>query len=97
MELHGSIEQNLEAALESIKRMSGRRVYRETLDHWTLVLKKAKGLRDRSGRGHTPRLDRLITEVDAHLAERDAAQVVGQCDSIAIAAELKQVRLAKSF
>ncbi len=42
MNLHGSLVENLEAALESTRRLRGQRVYSDTIQFWSDLLETAR-------------------------------------------------------
>jgi hypothetical protein len=42
MNLHGSLVENLEAALESTRRLRGQRVYADTIQFWSDLLETAR-------------------------------------------------------
>lgn len=42
MQLHGTVEANLIAAVNSAKRLRGQRVYAETVAHWTRLIEHAR-------------------------------------------------------
>jgi hypothetical protein len=70
MKLHGSLEDNLTAAVRSAKRLRGHHVHPDTLGYWGELLHYAR--RERTSRyaqeGHV--LGRLIIDLEAEIAER---------------------------
>ena len=69
MDLHGSIANNLTSALRSARRLRGHPVHADTLDHWTDLLKHARG--ELTGGSSEPILA-LILELEQEMAERTA-------------------------
>ena len=64
MQIHGSIRSNLIAAIASAKRLRGRPVHRETVDHWRRLLDYGRLVeRQRSGEAVADLLNELETEM----------------------------------
>lgn len=66
MELHGSIEQNLAAAVRSARRLKGHPIHADTIEHWTELLSQAR--RELDGNPRDPMKD-LILELENELAD----------------------------
>ena len=65
MELHGSIEQNLAAAVRSARRLKGHPIHADTIEHWTELLSQAR--RGLAGDPSDPIKD-LVVELENELA-----------------------------
>ena len=46
MELHGTLVENLQAAVQSAKRLQGQRVYPETLEFWSELVRLGRRRQD---------------------------------------------------
>ena len=46
MVLHGTLIDNLEAALKSARRYRGKSVYSDTINHWNALLEHSRGMLD---------------------------------------------------
>ncbi len=71
MQLHGSLVDNLESALQSARRHRGKPIYADTIGYWTNLLGFSRDCLD-----VTPNPDgarRLIASLEAELAERAGA------------------------
>ncbi len=69
MKLHGSIEDNLKAAVRSARRLRGHPVHADTLKHWSDLLHHAR--RElASGTGERPSMEPLVVELETELASR---------------------------
>lgn len=68
MELHGTIEVNLIAAINSSRRLKGHPVHGDTLNHWTDVLGEAR--RELSLDTTNTSLRDLIVQLEHELAEQ---------------------------
>jgi hypothetical protein len=70
MNLHGSLEENLRAAVRSARRLRGHHVHADTLKHWGDLLQFAR--RDRPPgypqQGHV--LGRLIVDLETEISKR---------------------------
>jgi hypothetical protein len=71
MELHGSITQNLQAAVESSRRLQGHPVHRDTLGFWSDLISEARVRRVR-GEQLDMEAKLAIAELEAVLAEQAA-------------------------
>ena len=70
MELHGSIQDNLKAAVRSARRFRGSQVHRDTLQHWSDLLDHA---RHQHVTGDNLRLiGRLIIDLESELEQRNS-------------------------
>jgi hypothetical protein len=68
MELHGTIETNLMAAINSSRRLKGHPVHAETISHWTAVLHEAR--RELSTDDTNTSLGNLVLELEHELADQ---------------------------
>ena len=70
MQLHGSLEGNLTAAVRSARRLRTHPVHADTLGYWEQLLRHARRERPPSypQRGHV--LGRLIIDLETEIAER---------------------------
>jgi hypothetical protein len=70
MEIHGTIEANLKAALASAQRLRGHPIYSDTLSHWQkLILEARRALRDEPVTD-AETLESQIVQLEHELAER---------------------------
>jgi hypothetical protein len=69
MKIHGSITQNLRAALESSRRLQGHSIHRDTVGFWSDLIMEARARRA-AGEHLDPDIDEAIAELEAVLAER---------------------------
>jgi hypothetical protein len=68
MELHGSITQNLQAAVESSRRLKGHPIHRDTLAFWSDLIREARARRS-LGEGTDDReVEEAIAELESVLA-----------------------------
>lgn len=70
MELHGTLEVNLGAAIRSARRLRGHPVHPDTISHWTDLLHQA---RRELGAGSGPSAEvvkQLLIDLETELAER---------------------------
>lgn len=70
MELHGTLEVNLGAAIRSARRLRGHPVHPDTISHWTDLLHQA---RRELGAGAGPSAEvvkQLLIDLETELAER---------------------------
>ena len=66
MRIEGSVRSNLLAAITSARRWRGRRVHKDTIDHWQRLLEYAK----RASRYHPGEgLGDVMAELEAELAQ----------------------------
>jgi hypothetical protein len=69
MQLHGSIRENLVAAVRSARRLRNHPVHADTLKHWDDLLHHAR--RDlAAGAGGEQSIEPLIAELQAEIASR---------------------------
>ena len=71
MELHGSLTENLRAALASARRLRGHRVHVDTLTYWRDLLSHARLERRHEDGPVDGVLDMLIAELQSEIAEHD--------------------------
>ncbi len=69
MDLHGSLAENLQAAVNSAKRHKDYPVHSETVRFWAELLQHARSLRA-AGRDEALAIDPLLAELDLAVAER---------------------------
>lgn len=74
MEIHGSIDKNLEMALASAKRLRGHMVHADTLQFWTDLLSVARQKRRHADAALGPILDDLIGSLERELADRHGSK-----------------------
>jgi hypothetical protein len=70
MNLHGSVSDNLRAAIRSAERLRGRAVHPDTLAFWQDLLRHARRADTHPGKGGQRALDDLIVELERLVAER---------------------------
>lgn len=70
MELEGTLNANLKAAVESAQRLRGRNVYRETLEYWEQLLALARHSKGRLGDAEAVVAEDLIATLDAEIMMR---------------------------
>jgi len=70
MEFDGTIEKNVISALRSAKRLRGRSVHADTIEHWKCILERAQSdlACDSSSDHETMR--QLVSDLEAELASR---------------------------
>ncbi len=68
MELHGSIAQNLQAAVESSRRLKGHPVHRDTLAFWSDLIREARARRSLGEGTHDREVEEAIAELESVLA-----------------------------
>jgi hypothetical protein len=68
MELHGSLTDNLSAALRSMRQLRGHPVHQDTIDYWYNLIAHAR----KTLRGAPPSSDaaKILSEVSLEFAER---------------------------
>ncbi|HEY5711718.1 MAG TPA: hypothetical protein VIT38_07470 [Allosphingosinicella sp.] len=71
MKLHGSVEDNLNAAVRSARRLRGQPIYPDTLCYWGELLDHARRDRPSEYPGENQLVGRLIIELEAEMAGRD--------------------------
>lgn len=69
MELHGTLANNLQAAVESARRHEGHPVHAETVKFWADLLQYARSLKA-EGREDGRAIEPLMAELDLAIAER---------------------------
>jgi hypothetical protein len=68
MELHGSLSENLSAALKSMRRLKGHPVHADTIDYWYSLVTHVRGM---VRKGHSsPEVKNLLAAVSLELAGR---------------------------
>ena len=67
MELHGTVEANLIAAIRSARRLRGHPVHPDTLAHWTEVLHEAR--REITSATCSSTITELVVELEIEVAE----------------------------
>ncbi|KRB78791.1 MULTISPECIES: hypothetical protein [unclassified Sphingomonas] len=70
MDLHGSITENLRAAIASATRLQGHPVYGETLTYWRELIHEVRRRRGALPDSDRPALDALFARLEAELAGR---------------------------
>jgi len=70
MDLHGSIEDNIIAAIRSARRLCGHPVYSETLNYWGELLHQARHDLAIGAAPEPATLEQLVLELESQLAER---------------------------
>jgi hypothetical protein len=68
MEIHGSLSENLGAALRSMRRLRGHSVHSDTIEYWYSLIAHARG-QVRSGRA-SAEAGKMLEVVTLELAER---------------------------
>ena len=76
MKLVGSLEDNLAAAVESVRRHRSHPVYRETVKYWSDLLQHARQLKSDEGE-NLQAIDALLVELDLAVQERRQSEKVG--------------------
>ena len=71
MDIHGSLANNLQAAIASARRYKGHPVHAETITFWSELLQHARILKA-EGNVEASTIDPLVAELDAAIAERRA-------------------------
>ena len=71
MKLHGSIIENLSAAVQSAKRLRGQPVYNETLQFWRDLLAQGRAEK-RANPVEQGTIQHLVAKLQSELSERDA-------------------------
>ena len=69
MEVHGSIEQNLKAAVESSRRLRGHPIHKDTLQFWSGLVAEARSRRAAGEVRDDPAVDEAIAELEIVLAD----------------------------
>jgi hypothetical protein len=72
MELHGSVAQNLQLAVESSRRLRGHPIHKDTLAFWAELIKEARVHRV-AGEADNANVDACIVELETVLSERASA------------------------
>ncbi len=75
MDLHGSLANNLQAAIASARRSKGHPVHADTFAFWSELLQHARLLKA-EGNEDVSTIDPLLAELDAAIAERRATWTV---------------------
>ena len=71
MRLHGSIQENLAAAVRSARRLRGHPVHADTLKHWDDLLHHARS-ELASGTGERQLIEPLVVELETEIAGRSS-------------------------
>lgn len=69
MELHGSIEANLVAAVRSARRLRGHPIHADTLQHWTDLLHQARRQLAAGQACPAETLKQLVADLETELAD----------------------------
>jgi len=72
MKLHGSVEDNLNAAVRSARRLRGHPVHADTLSYWDALLHHARRERSAAYKQENHVIGRLIIDLETEIAERSA-------------------------
>jgi hypothetical protein len=72
MKLHGSVEDNLTAAVRSARRLRGHPVHADTLKYWDELLHHARRERTPGYPQESHVLGRLIIDLETEMAERSS-------------------------
>jgi hypothetical protein len=70
MQLHGSTEGNLIAAVRSASRLRGRPVHADTIQHWADLLDHARRELSTTAALPSQPLQRLVAELEVEMAKR---------------------------
>ncbi len=73
MELHGSLAENLKAAIVSARRLNGHPLHKDTLQFWRDLLQHARGERRQYSARNLTTTDQLICELEELLIRRLSA------------------------
>lgn len=68
MDLHGSIEANLVAAVRSARRLRGHPVHADTFQHWTDLVHQARRQVAADPASETETLKQLVADLETELA-----------------------------
>ncbi len=69
MEVHGSIAQNLRAAVESSRRLRGHPIHRDTLQFWSALIAEARARRAAGEDLDDREVDEAIAELEVVLSQ----------------------------
>ena len=72
MELHGSIEANLVAAVRSARRLRGHPIHADTLQHWTDLLYQARRQLSAGPANDANTLKQLVADLETELADHSS-------------------------
>ena len=70
MKLHGSVEDNLSAAIRSARRLRGQPIYIETLRYWSDLMSHARREGFSLGSRLSNRRGKLVDELETEIAKR---------------------------
>lgn len=70
MKLHGSLLDNLGAALRSARRLKGHPVHKDTLQFWSDLMAMAREEKRKAPEGDWAETDRLVVAIELELSER---------------------------
>jgi hypothetical protein len=73
MQLHGSTEANLTAAIRSANRLRGRAIYRETVAFWAELVLHARHELSCSDASDSDSLARLVAELELEIDKRSGS------------------------
>lgn len=68
MKMHGSITQNLRAAIESSRRLKGHPIHRDTLKFWSELVAETRTRRASGELLDDPEVDEAVAELELVLA-----------------------------
>ena len=68
MIIHGSIADNLTAAIRSARRLRGRPVHQDTIRFWRDLLAKARAEKPESGEAEATSVEQLAGQLEAEIA-----------------------------
>ncbi len=69
MQLHGTIAQNLQLAVESSRRLRGHPIHKDTLSFWSDLIKEARARRAAGVDVNDPTVDASIAELEVVLSQ----------------------------
>ena len=73
MDLHGSIAQNLQLAVDSSRRLRGHPIHKDTLVFWTDLIKEARARRAAGDDAGDPSIEASIAELEVVISQSGAA------------------------
>ncbi len=72
MDLHGSIETNLVAAVRSARRLRGHPIHADTLQHWIDLIHQARRQLAEDAASETGTLKQLVADLEMELADHSS-------------------------
>jgi hypothetical protein len=72
MELHGSVERNLVAAIRSARRLRGHPIHADTLQHWIDLGHQARRQLAADPDSETETLKQLVADLETELADHSS-------------------------